>query len=563
MKASSRFVSPVYLVPACLIVSYGWLLPNTNIPWIAFHRDAWISIGMSLIAIVAMFRVREATPWHWISLLTAFFAVVPLLQFATGLLPFAGIAWISTAFLWGFLLAMLSGTLWARVSALQPADAFFGCVGFAASMSVWFGLYQWFDLSYMGIWILPAYVENRIYANLGQPNQLATLLVWGVLACGWTFLRGRIRLPVAVLWCGLLLTGIAFTQSRTAWLTLIVFVGLLWWWRRLWDVPHARWIIAGLITYSVALTYALPFIAEVAMVRPPAVLITKILNESRPAIWSMFLDATFQRPWAGYGWTQVGWAQMTVSPAHPDMIGTTFSHAHNLFLDLIIFMGWPLGLAACLSLVAWLWAQMRRTSTALDSVLLGVVIAVGNHAMLELPLHYAYFLLPTGLVVGVLNVRNAMPVVCHTMRWLFAALCVGGVTLMMVIIVDYLTIESNYTAMRFESARIGTQPIQEPPEVIALTQMREILRLARFNVTGGLTEEQLQWMRDVTHHHSSLTNLHSLAVALGLNGHPEEAAQLLKNICDTVSPNQCVIVKRAWINSQSVHPELASIPGPP
>jgi len=564
VNPSSRLVSPLFLALACVIVSYGWMLPNTNIPWIAFHRDAWISLGMSMIALVATLRVRQATPWHWITILTAIFACVPLLQYATGLLPFAGIAWISTAYVWGFLLAMLTGAIWTQRNALEPADAFFGCVGFAATLSAGMGMYQLFDLDFMGIWVLPPYFgEIRAYANLGQPNQLGTLLVWGVLSCGWTFLRGRIRLPVAVAWCMFLLAGITLTHSRTAMLTLLVLVGLLWWWRRMWNIPHGRWIIAGLVAWVIFLFFAMPYIPTPPSPRTAVDMAGKFAGESRPALWGMFLDATLQRPWAGYGWTQVSLAQMTVSPAHPAMIGTTFSHAHNLFIDLVLFMGWPLGLIASLTLAGWLWWQFRRTSNAQDAVLLAVVIAVGIHAMLELPLHYAYFLLPTGLVVGILNIRNVMPVVVQTPRWLYAGLCAGGFVLLGTVISDYLEVEANYQAMRFEAARIGTQPALGVPEVRVLTQMREVLRLARFEVTNGLTEEQLQWMRDVTRHHSSLTNLHSLAVALALNGHAEESKALLKNMCGTITPMQCFIAKSAWKNSQTRFAELASIPGPP
>ncbi|RYF31315.1 MAG: hypothetical protein EOO23_02940 [Comamonadaceae bacterium] len=550
-------------MPLCLLVSYGWLLPNTTIPWIAFHRDAWIATGMSLIAITVMVRVREATPWHTISVVTLLVAAVPMLQFAAGILPFAGIAWICTAYVGGFLLAMLSGALWARRSGLQPADAFFGCVAFAATVSVWFGLYQWFDLSYFGIWVLPPNVDNRIYANLGQPNQLATLLLWGVLACGWGLLRGFIRLPVAVLSCAFFLTGIAFTQSRTALLSLIVIAALLGWWRRLWSVPCGHWAIAGLAVYMALVVNAIPLLADAAMVQSPVQLIGKTVNESRPAAWAMFLDASVQRPWTGYGWSQIHLAQYEVAPQHPKMYGRTFAHSHNLFLDLVLFMGWPLGILASLALLHWLWRQFRRTGSGEDSVLFAVVVAAGVHAMLELPLHFAYFLLPLGLVMGVMNVRNAMPVVLQTPRWIFAALCAAGLTLLTVIVIDYLEVESNYTQMRFEVARIGTLPVLEAPDVIALTQMRDILRLQRFNVTGSMSEADLQWIRDVSYFHPSLSNLHSLAVALALSGHRAEAAKLLREVCNSVNPRQCGYMKYSWKKSQSEHQELASIPGPP
>jgi len=552
----------LWLWPGCLFVAWGWLLPNTNIPWVAFHRDAWVASGMALIAVVIAIRVRERTPWHWMALLTAGMACIPLLQFQFGLLPFAGIAWISTAYVLGFLVAMLSGALWAQRNALEAADALFLATGVAATLSVGLALYQWLLLNFLGIWVLSPYIGLRSFGNLGQPNQLATLFVWGLLACGWALRRGYIRLSVATLWWGFLLIGITLTQSRTTWVVLTAFVMLLWYWRGLWTDARIKWVVAGLIVFFLALNAALAPASHALLLEAPPELLKKTLNESRPAIWAMFLDATMERPWFGYGWTQVSLAQMIIAPGHPEMVGTTFSHAHNLFIDFVLFMGWPLGLLATVGVLAWMAGQLRRVAAMEDALLLLVLVAVGIHAMVELPLHYAYFLLPSGLVMGILHTRNSPPARLHSPRWVFASLSSGAIALLAVIIVDYLEVESNYTAMRFESARIGTLPPLPPPDVIMLTQMREVLRMARFKVDRGMTEEQLQWMRDVTGHHASLTNLHSLGVALGLNNHKEEAQAHVTRICDTVTMFQCEIAKRAWKASQEKYPELASITGP-
>ncbi len=562
VKHPQSLVSPLWLALGSLFVAWGWLLPNTNIPWVAFHRDAWVATGMTLIAITAALRVRESTPWHWIALLTAVFACVPLLQLLSGLLPFAGIAWLSTAYVLGFLVAMLSGALWARRHPIEAANALFLATGVAATLSVGLALYQWLVLDFLGIWVLPPYIGLRSFGNLGQPNQLATLFVWGLLACGWAFTRGYIRLPVATLWWAFLLVGIVLTQSRTTWLVLSTFMLLLWYWRDLWSkAAGIRWSLAGLVVLFLVLSAMLPQVSGALGLQAPPELLQKTLNESRPAIWAMFLDASFERPWFGFGWTQVSAAQLAISPAHPEMVGTTFSHAHNLFIDFVLFMGWPLGLLASIGLLAWMTGQLRRVATPEDAVLMLVLVAVGIHAMLELPLHYAYFLLPSGLVVGILNVRNAPEAQVHTPRWVFATICASAVALLATIIIDYLEVEANYTAMRFESARIGTLPPMPPPDVVVLTQMREVLRMARFTVGKGHTPEELQWMRDVTEHHASLTNLHSLAVA-ALNGQKEEAQTRVTHMCDTVTPFQCEIAKRAWKNSQKQYPELESITGP-
>ncbi len=555
-------VSLLWVIPVCLFISYGWMLPNTANPWIAFHRDAWVATGMSLAVLGIVYKVKERTPWHPITLATAAVAFIPLLQLQFGLLPFAGIAWISTAYVLGFLLAMLSGAAWTRVNALQAADALFFTIAVGATLSAYIGLYQWFELKYFGIWVLRPYMEHRAYANLGQPNQLATLIVWGCVACGWALVRGRIRLPVATLWWAYLLVGVAVTVSRTAVLILIVFMVLAWWRRSLWNIRGAKWVMAGLALFFAVVYQGLdPFAQAMGMQDTPD-LVAKMAGESRPAIWAMFLDASFERPWAGYGWTQVGMAQMAAVSRHPDMIATTFSQAHNLFIDLILFMGWPLGVAASLGLIAWLGLQLKRVARAEDMLLIFLVVAVGVHAMLELPLHYAYFLLPTGFAIGILNIRNAPPARVYTSRWVYAGVGAVAIALLAVIIVDYLEVEDNYEAMLYEGARIGTLPPRDAPDVLVLTHLREILRMSRFAAKRGMSEEELQWMRDVTNNYNSVRNLHLLALALALNGHKEESQKIVTGMCETILPFQCDVARRAWKASQSAYPEADGITGP-
>ena len=71
------------------------------------------------------------------------------------------------------------------------------------SVSTW---RRWLWLT--GLLVLPLPPGGRVIANLGQPNQLATLLLWGVLAFWWAYLHQRIGAAVAVLAVAFLLLGL-------------------------------------------------------------------------------------------------------------------------------------------------------------------------------------------------------------------------------------------------------------------------------------------------------------------------------------------------------------------
>ena len=146
------------------------------------------------------------------------------------------------------------------------------------------------------------------------------------------------------------------------------------------------------------------------------------------------------------------------------------------------------------------------------AVLMLFLVAVGIHAMLELPLHYAYMLLPTGLVMGVFNTRHPGKTIVSTGRWALVAMWLASAVLLGLIVRDYFRVEASYQVLRFEWARIKTRP-EGPPDVTLLTQWREFVRYARFEPIGDaancvgdggkphasrLNTHQAKWLRPNT-----------------------------------------------------------------
>ncbi len=560
-RGPNRLVSPFWLLAGAASMSYAWLLPNYHLPWSSFHRDAWLAMNLMLAAFVVMFSVRDGTPWHPITILIAVLVPVPLLQWAGGVILLAGTAWTNTAYLLGLLLAMLTGAAWARRNPTELIDGLFVAIAIAATLSVALVLIQWLDMSDygVGIWILTGSQDRRAQANLGQPNQLATFLIWGMVAVSWLCMRGFLRGRIALPWIMYLLVGVAMAQSRTSWLTLMVLGGFAIYWRRLFGVRHLPWVLAFLAIYFILLNQVMDPLAHAWYLGESIDMAEKFGHESRPAIWNMLLDATLQRPWFGYGWGQVLVAQLTVAQTHPETIGRSLSHAHNIFLDFFLYMGWPAGIFLTACVLWWLGNQIRRVATPLDALLVLFVLAIGIHAQLELPMHYGYMLLPLGIVVGTLNTRNSGQQPRMTRPWLFASLCIAGTLLLGAVIRDYLMVESNYMALRFEKARIGNLPPEPTPDLWLLTQHKEILRMGRTTIQRGMSEEELDAMRKVVYTYPSGLNIHLFSEALGINGHPQEAQQWLAMVCFLLTDESCEITKYLWGESQKNYPELASI----
>jgi hypothetical protein len=128
------------------------------------------------------------------------------------------------------------------------------------------------------------------------------------------------------------------------------------------------------------------------------------LQSSRVAIWLNAWTLIAQQPWTGVGFGNFNFAwTLTPFPARPVAF---FDHSHNLVLELWAELGVPLGnlvLAALLGATWLAWRRSGRHAGARRSAARAawmLVLMAGAHSLLEYPLWYAYFLLPTAWALG-------------------------------------------------------------------------------------------------------------------------------------------------------------------
>lgn len=538
--------SPFWLAIWSVGLALGWLLPNHYPPWLAFHFDVWIAAFLGLAALTVAVRSPGSVSLHRIALVVILVAPVPFLQYWLGLLPFAGQAWIGASFLIGLLLSLVLGSHWEAAAPCQAIDGLFMAIGLAGIASVGLQFFQWFGLSAdaLDLWIMEA-PGSRPFANFIQPNQLATFLLWALLGCAWGLIRGKLGPAVAVLMAAYLLFGIALTQSRTAFVAVLTLAGASFFWRRYWRSKAVDWSIVGLLAYYLVCAAYVPAMAGALGFEEGLGLTAQGSVDLRLDAYRVLWDAAMQRPMFGYGWAQTAAAQLAVAENHPRLNGV-FMQAHNLFLDLVLWCGIPLGGFLSLVLVGWLVAKARRVSSAQDAILVMFVAVVGWHAMLELPLHYAYMLLPTGLVMGVLNIRLGEPVVGTGRRWKFVAAVVAGLLLLVVITRDYLRIEENFFVLRFERARIDTRTAGPPASVWVLDHMNEFIRLGRTPVRKGMRVEELDSMHKASRAFPSAANMFTVATAFALNGKPEEAQKMVNQLSKISPSREYALMQRIW-----------------
>lgn len=544
-----------------LLLAAGWLSPNHYPPWTSFHLDAWIAVVTLAGCAGLAFLPPQRSPVSGMVVMATCLLLVPGLQYVAGIVHSGGNVWISSAYLLGFLLALLAGGRWEVFKPGQLLDCLFAAIAIAAVLSVGLQLHQWLGLERLELLTMGNGV-GRPFANFGQPNQLGTFLLWALLALLWGYVRRQIGAPVAMFAALFLLFGVALTVSRTAWVGLSLLLAAIWIWRGHWPSPRLPLAATVLGVFFVLYASTMRWMTEVVL---GSVLAdhgdtARLTSESRPTIWAMFLDAIGHRPWLGYGWNQTALAQSEVSLDH-SRFHVFFSSAHNLFLDLVIWCGIPLGLAIAGWLCWWAWTRLRRVANAENAVVLLFLLVVANHAMLELPLQHAYLLLPVGLVIGALDVRLGLRPLALVGRSTLLVLWLAAAGLLGLIIRDYSRIEPAYETLRYEWANIKTQPAQ-PPDVWVLTQWRDFVQLVRFEPRAGMSEKELQWMREVVPMYPSSGFFMKLARSLAMNGRPDEAEMWLRRMCPVVTKAQCELVERVWVDMATRDAAMATVKWP-
>jgi hypothetical protein len=552
---------PIWTPLWALGLACGWLLPNHTPPWAAFHLDAWSAWFFMAAALVFVGHTRKSVYFPLEARIAVVVAAIPVCQYFAGMLPYAGMAWIGALFVLGFAGAILLGANWERDQPDIGINALFFAVGLASVVSVGLQLYQWLGLSAeaLELWVLAA-PSTRPFANLAQPNQLAMLLLWGLLATAWAVTKKWLSRPVAVLLAMFLLGGVTLTQSKMAFVAVLSAIPFVLVTQRVGVRRTSVWIVIGLTAAFVVMTWLLAQINIAASQTAGAAILQSDSTLQRLAAYQLFTDAAVKAPWAGYGWSQTALAQVYVAAEHPPL-GSMFMHTHNLFLDLVIWCGLPLGLLISVVVVVWFFDKLRKSDSLDTALLLAFVGAVGWHAMVELPLHYAYFLLPTGLVVGSLSHRTKSGRV--RIRWPYALgiyLVLGA--LLVNVTRDYLLVEKSFLAMRFERANIGRWPTDLDATPVLLDQLDAFVNAGRLRVKSKMTEDELAAIRRAAGAYPSLGNFYTLIIALSLNGQVAEAQTLVDKMPKITTPQEYANMRSIGIKAGSTNRDIAKIQWP-
>jgi hypothetical protein len=266
----------------------------------------------------------------------------------------------------------------------------------------------------------------------------------------------------------------------------------------------------------------------------------------RPAIWRLGLDAIAAKPWLGWGWNQGAAAHVALVAREPS-IQILIPFFHNLVIDLLLWNGIPVGALVVAGGAAWFvlrWRDARNGESRLLLLALGTLLV---HAMLELPHGYAYFLLPAGLMMGMVDAQSMAPTRLTVPRGAVGAAVILLAVALASLAHDYQAVEEDFLAMRMRAARVPNQPpLAAAPRAAWLTPLTEVLAALRIRPAREMSDVDLALLHRAAYRYPSIGNLLRLAHADTLNARPHEACQALLLLCQMQPAVQCQLASAEW-----------------
>lgn len=524
---SAASLRSVMLGLACFLLLLSWLLPSHFRPWVTAYQELLAGLALLLAGGVVLSGRSNRLPLA--SILIGCLASISTLQLAVGILGYAGDAWISVSYILVLAFAIFVGYNLQLAGEGQLGTVFAERIAWTlllgAMVSAVMAVMQWLGFT-NSFWVSSIQNPARPFANLAQPNNLATLIGMGLMSLLYMFeLRKIHRLPAVLLALSLIFT-LALTQSRTPWLTAL-FIGGFWFWQR----RHLelrlgnRHMLLWLLIYM-AMIVSVPLLTQYLGISSGS-LMDRVQQAARLGMYQQFIHALLEGPWYGYGWNQIFVAQAAVAMQQVDH-GPSF-YTHNVFIDLLIWNGPVIGSLIILTTVIWFWCLLNNSRSLTSTYAWLALSSFLVHSMLEFPHAYLLLLVPAGLLLGILQASVATGGRAYALPRLVTGVVLAIAALLIAVMWrDYRLIEAEYNkAVLEQHEEFVPKGQQDVSDVYALTHMREYIYFIRAPLKADYSEQQLDELLAITHRFPHFYFLLKSTYVLTINSHVDEAYELL------------------------------------
>ena len=398
------------------LIGLMWVLPflqpYRQFPLPSFYTE-WLAFALGLGALSLLLQKR-----FWNNLELPRMALVPLvlyplllLQFVLGKIAYPEQVLLALLYLlWATFLILLGNILRREIGLAAISTALAWCLVAGGILSAMVALLQHYQIHTFVDPLIAVKTSNAVYGNLAQPNHFADYTCLGLASLLFLYASGRLNWAVAAALGVLMLFVLALSSSRSAWLFLFALLALsAWWYRR--NQKNAALLIASvllipgfvLMQWVAQLPwFAAPLPAITSMQRLFDLASGSIRLELWREAWFIFL----QSPLLGVGWDQFAWQHFEFGVLFKSSgLSGMYNNAHNIVMQLLAETGLVGALVVVGGVVIWLHGLRRMAFDIYLWWLLGLLVIIGIHSMLEFPLWYSHFLGIAALLLGLGETR--------------------------------------------------------------------------------------------------------------------------------------------------------------
>lgn len=477
-----------------------------------------VGSGLILFALamlsVSVWRVPKViVPIAWM-------ALIPIVQWCFGQIDFVQDMLFSVLYIVGLFLVIIASYQFSLVKHGKFVEYIAWILLATGMIASSVAILQWLGIKHEGILRM---VGVRPYANMGQPNHLATLLMCCLMSLLYLYEKQKLKSILAILFALILLFVLALTQSRTIWISsILVFLFLAfhrWQGNLRTSMPV---LLGGLASYWAGLwlpSWIKSLLAQhtqIEAVNSISGLARASSGMERLVMWKQSLAGIEQQPFFGYGWYQTTSAQYMASLDIP--VKVWYNSAHNIILDLLIWNGVILGGIIILYAI-YLIARLILAAYRPESITMSMaVLAITIHALLEYPLFYSYLLIIFAVAIGIALAD------CKIKRYSTQkspTLLLAGL-----FSVCFTVMATQYVYWYQAKPHIRLHLAYDP--VYVLDKLTAKLQWDHKNTLSVATPQQLAQGEIITRHYLTAVGLKRYAQYLAYNGKTAEAEHHLK-----------------------------------
>lgn len=519
-------------------------IPNHYSPWLSFYQESLAFIAFAPITLLLLLN-KKNNP-YWFSIIFLLIAIYAVIQFFIGIIKFHGDVIICTYYL------LASAVV---INAFSQAEIkisfwnFFWTAWLISGIICWgIMMHQWLQLDFFQLFIIDSRYGSRPYANLAQPNHVATLLWMSCASIYFFYYTKKINSTSCLLLLVVMAHGLALTQTRTV---IVVFLFLLLLALLKIKNPENKGIFHSLfLLLSIYVFFCIvnPMFYKEFYFHEIESSLTREVHTHRLGFLLQAIYASMLKPWMGYGFGQISIAQMeTILLITPTQESYTISF-HNIIADIFTWIGFPLGMALSFLFFEKIIECVRCSKSKEDfSALIGIS-AISAHALLEFPLFYSYFLIPFLILISSICKEAKRPAL-KTLRLknifyvaAFFLLILFGIK----IFAEYRIIEEKWRETSFKIAGFENKEKDNEYGFFLLNQLEALNKYREFSPVRNLTKENLDEIKSITERFPTDNNLLKYAFSAGINGDGEEAEKKLILLCKIFSKDICQSKINSW-----------------